>query len=73
MLIATIDEITAAINHYKEVRERYPGDDLSEDYLRAIGNVPNYHISEDGSVVVFGEGGVRLPVKVVLDAPAAEE
>ena len=68
MIIATISEITAAINHYKKVRERYQGDDLSEDYLRAIGNVPNYHVSEDGSVVMFGEGGIKLPVKVVPDS-----
>lgn len=61
---ATMAEVQAAIAHYRAVETKFGDDDLSDEYFAAIGDVPNYHIRPDGSVIRYGEGGKAEPVEI---------
>jgi hypothetical protein len=61
----TMREVREAITHYQSVQAKFGDDDLSDEYFEAIGDVPNYHIRDDGSVICFGDGGKQIPVVIV--------
>ena len=62
---AKMSDVLKAIAHYESVQKRFGSDDLSEAYSEAIGDVPNYHIRDDNSVIVFQEGGTQFPVTII--------
>lgn len=64
-ITATLAEVRAAIAHYESVQARFGEDDMSPEYDAAIGDVPNYHIRQDGTVIRFGVGGKQEPVRII--------
>ena len=62
--LVTMSEVLTAIAHYESVQARFGDDDMSDEYFKAIGDVPNYHIRDDGSVIRFGDGGKPIPVTI---------